>query len=86
MAVTNTFYSKYMPIATTTIFDNTGQPYDVLSVMTDNRFDQEKYKAYSPMYVSSALAMYWGISFATFTSVVVHTIRTLSLIVCCFPR
>jgi OPT family small oligopeptide transporter len=70
---TNTFYSKYMPISTFTIYDNTGQPYNVSAVITDDRFDEEKYKQYSPMYVSTVLAMYWAVAFAAFTSVVVHT-------------
>jgi hypothetical protein len=62
------------------IFDNTGQPYDVQSVITNNLFDVEKYKAYSPMYVSAANCMYWAVGFAAFTSVVVHTFRKLILL------
>jgi hypothetical protein len=69
-----------MPISTIQIFDNTGQPYDAQSVITNNRFDVEKYKAYSPMYVSAANCMYWAVGFAAFTSVVVHTFRTLILL------
>jgi len=67
-----------MPISTFTIFDNTGMPYNITAVMTDTRFDEVKYKAYSPMYVSTVLAMYWGVAFASFTSVLVHTYRTFS--------
>ena len=69
-----------MPISTIVIFDNTGQPYDAQAVLTDNFFDVEKYKAYSPMYVSAANCMYWAVGFAAFTSVVVHTFRTFIIL------
>ena|SRR5277367_610363 len=36
-------------------------------------FDQAKYEAYSPLFLSTTFALCYGISFATVTSVVVHT-------------
>jgi hypothetical protein len=68
-----------MPMSTFTIFDNTGMPYNVSAVTTNTLFDPEKYKAYSPMYVSTVLAMYWAVAFAGFTSIIVHTFRMSSL-------
>jgi hypothetical protein len=36
-------------------------------------FDQAKYEAYSPLFLSTTFALCYGISFAAVTSVVVHT-------------
>lgn len=36
-------------------------------------FDQAKYEAYSPLFLSTTFALCYGVSFATVTSVIVHT-------------
>jgi hypothetical protein len=68
-----------MPISGYTSFDNTGNPYSAAAIVTDGRFDQAKYEQYSPLYVSTALALAYGLAFAAFTSVMVHTFRMLPL-------
>ncbi|TFY71142.1 hypothetical protein EVG20_g1878 [Dentipellis fragilis] len=69
----NVFYAKFMPISTPQSFDNTGMPYNVTNIITDGVFDQEKYKQYSPMYLSITFAVTYGTVFASYTAVVVHT-------------
>lgn len=56
-------------------FDNTGNPYDVSQIMSNNTFDINKYKAYSPMYLPTSFFIAYGAQFASLTCVVVHTIR-----------
>lgn len=74
-----------MPISVTSSFDNTGLPYDPTLIMTNGTFDQAKFDAYSPVFMPAALAMAYGIAFASFTAVVVHTARESSFaIISCF--
>ena len=72
---TNSFFMSYLPISASVAFDNTGMVYDPALVITDGIFDVAKYEAYSPAFISSTLAVAYGVSFAGFTSVIVHTFR-----------
>ncbi|OCH88594.1 OPT oligopeptide transporter [Obba rivulosa] len=69
----NAFYSKYMPISSIGSYDNTGAPYDVSAILTNGVFDEVKYRAYSPLFISTTFAISYGVQFAAFTAVVVHT-------------
>lgn len=62
-------------------FDNTGMPFDPTQVVTDGLFDITKYEAYSPAFLPATLAIAYGVAFAAFASVVVHTIRQYPSIV-----
>ncbi|KAH8833619.1 OPT oligopeptide transporter [Flagelloscypha sp. PMI_526] len=63
---TNTWYAKYMPMSTTGSFDNTGAPYNITAILNpDATFNQEKYEAYSPIFLSMTFALSYGISFAS---------------------
>lgn len=70
---TNTFFTAYFPISTYSSFDNTGAPYDPTAIITNGIFDPVKYSAYSPVFISAALCVGYCVSFASFTSVLVHT-------------
>lgn len=71
---TNVWYGKYMPISTATGYDNTGALYNVSRVLNANfEFDLGKYKAYSPLFLGTTFALVYGQSFASITSVLVHT-------------
>ena len=68
-------YSAYLPINTSTLFDNTQSPYVVRNILGSNfTFDLEKYKAYSPLFLAPTFALNYGLSFAALTASVVHTI------------
>jgi OPT family small oligopeptide transporter len=82
---TNTFYAKYLPISAYISFDNTGNRYDPSAIVTDGKFDLTKYEQYSPLFVSSTLAMAYALAFASFTSVVVHTFRECYFCYLLFP-
>lgn len=62
-----------MPISSSTSFDNTGNKYQVLKIVNpDSTFNQEKYDAYSPLYLPTTFALSYGLAFATMTATVTH--------------
>ncbi|GAA5840029.1 hypothetical protein JCM11251_006590 [Rhodosporidiobolus azoricus] len=65
--------SWYLPILSSSTWDNTGGKYNVTRVMTDNQFDLSKYESYSPMYISLSYSLSYGLNFAAVTGVLVHT-------------
>jgi OPT family oligopeptide transporter len=68
------WYSKYLPISDGTSYDNTGSVYNVSRIITPQyTLDVAKYKAYSPLFLSSTFAIQYGLSFATIIAVIVHT-------------
>ncbi|KAI0739693.1 OPT oligopeptide transporter [Daedaleopsis nitida] len=70
---TNTWYAKYMPISSRTSYDNMGNSYDVSLILTpESTLDLEKYKAYSPLLLSTTFALSYGLSFASITATLVH--------------
>jgi hypothetical protein len=72
---TNTWYSKYMPISSGGSFDNTGAKYNVTRILTaDSTFDEESYKAYSPLFLSTTFAISYGLSFASITATITHAL------------
>lgn len=57
-----------MPISSTGSFDNTGNAYNVTRILTpEATFDHEKYKNYSPLFLSTTFALSYGLSFASVT-------------------
>ncbi|KAL5518599.1 hypothetical protein ACEPAH_282 [Sanghuangporus vaninii] len=73
MYYTNTFYAKYLPMSSRSTFDNTGMTYDVTAVLQDGVFNEELYKAYSPLFMPITYVLSYAVTFASFTSVIVHT-------------
>lgn len=70
-----TWYADYLPFSDSSSYDNTASTYDVSKILTSNyTLDIEKYKAYSPLFLSTTFALCYGLSFAAISAVVVHTI------------
>ncbi|CAH0040480.1 unnamed protein product [Clonostachys rhizophaga] len=68
------WYSAYLPMSTARVYDNTGAPYNVSRVLgTGFTLDAEKYKAYSPVFVSTTNAIAYGLQLGTVVAVLVHT-------------
>jgi hypothetical protein len=67
-----------MPISGYTAFDNKGLPYDAHAIFTNGSFDVEKYKAYSPLFLSTTFTMSIGASCALFTTLIIHTLCACS--------
>ncbi|TVY20586.1 Sexual differentiation process protein isp4 [Lachnellula arida] len=73
ISYTGSLYSEYLPINTSSIFDNTGGFYDVKKILTpEHTFDLGKYKAYSPMFLAPCFFLNYGLSFASLTAAFVH--------------
>ncbi|TFK93530.1 OPT oligopeptide transporter [Polyporus arcularius HHB13444] len=71
----NVLFTAYFPISSSGAFDNLGLPYNISAIITpDGLFDEAKYKAYSPLYLSATLQLAYGTQFAVITAVIVHTL------------
>ena len=56
-------------------FDNTGHTYNVSRVINDDAtFNLEAYEAYSPLFISVTFAISYGLSFASITATLTHTL------------
>ena len=70
----NVWDSAYLPLLSSSTYDNTGKKYNVSRVVdSDLNFLPEKYHEYSPMYISMAYSLTYALSFAAVTAMVVHT-------------
>ena len=77
LTVTNVFNSGYFPVSGYTTFDNTGAPYNASAIVgPTGLFDEQAYVNYSPVFMPITLALAYGVSFGSFTSVLVHTFCT----------
>ncbi|KAF8649748.1 hypothetical protein AX16_005518 [Volvariella volvacea WC 439] len=70
---TNSFNTSYFPISSYYAWDNTALPYQPRRVVIDGLFNEELYREYSPVFMSPTLLMAYGVAFACFSSVFVHT-------------
>ncbi|KAK9452014.1 OPT oligopeptide transporter protein-domain-containing protein [Limtongia smithiae] len=73
------FYSNYkwmgyIPINSTSSFDNTGAKYNASRIINDDlTLNLESYQAYSPPFLSAGYVMIYGSEFVMFTMAVVYT-------------
>ncbi|THX14800.1 OPT family small oligopeptide transporter [Aureobasidium pullulans] len=75
ISYTGALYSDYLPINTSTTFDNTQSKYNVTRILGPGyTFDVEKYQKYSPMFLAPTFALNYGLSFAALIAAIVHTI------------
>ncbi|EKG19829.1 Tetrapeptide transporter OPT1/isp4 [Macrophomina phaseolina MS6] len=75
MYYTNAYHTGYLPINTNSMFNHYGKSFNVSAVLDDRGWlDEEKYQAYSPVYLAaSSLTMYW-FSFAVYTATVSYCV------------
>lgn len=70
----NIFFSSYMPILSSAVFDNTGHIYDVSRILTKEfLFDKEAYHNYSRVYLPITYVLSYGLQFAALASLLSHT-------------
>ncbi|KAM7189257.1 putative opt family small oligopeptide transporter [Rhypophila sp. PSN 637] len=68
------WYGPFLPMSDSGTYDNTGKPYDVSRILTPEfRLDEEAYKKYSPLFLSTTFALSYGMQFAAITALVVYT-------------
>ncbi|KAI2639552.1 small oligopeptide transporter [Hypomontagnella submonticulosa] len=71
---TGVWYAPYLPMSDSSTYDNTGAIYNVSKILTKEfRLDEEAYKAYSPVFISTTFALSYGLSFAAITALIVYT-------------
>lgn len=70
----NIFNSSYMPILSSSVFDNTGNIYNVTRILTpDFLFDKVAYDDYSKVYLPITYVLSYGLQFAALASLLSHT-------------
>ncbi|CZR64334.1 related to small oligopeptide transporter, OPT family [Phialocephala subalpina] len=75
ISYTNTFYSDYLPMSTSTTYDNTQSSYNVSKILTpEYTFNITEYKSYSPMFLAPTFILNYGLSFAALTAAIVQTV------------
>ncbi|KAH7328547.1 OPT family small oligopeptide transporter [Stachybotrys elegans] len=71
---TGAWYGEYLPISDSGTYDNTGARYNTSRILTpDFTLDEEAYKNYSPLFLSTTFAISYGLSFAAISSLIVYT-------------
>jgi hypothetical protein len=71
----NIFFSSYMPILSSSVFDNTGHIYDVSKILTpDFLFDKTAYESYSRVFLPITYVLSYGLQFAALASLLSHTV------------
>lgn len=72
---TGTWHQDYLPISSTSSYDNTGHRYNVSRILTEDlRLDVDAYKKYSPLFLGTFFSLCYGVSFGALSSVIVHTV------------
>lgn len=76
ISFSNTWYGDYLPISSSGSFDRYQQTYNVSRIVDPKTlsFNEAEYKKYSPLFLSTTFAMSYGLSFASMTATIVHTI------------
>jgi hypothetical protein len=70
----NIFETSYMPILSSSVFDNTGNIYNVTKILTPEfLFDREAYHEYSRVYLPITYILSYGLQFAALASLLTHT-------------
>ncbi|RAL66799.1 hypothetical protein DID88_007582 [Monilinia fructigena] len=70
----NVFFSSYMPILSSSVFDNTGKIYDVSKILTsDFLFDKQAYENYSRVFLPITYVLSYGLQFGALASLLTHT-------------
>ncbi|KAL6304480.1 OPT oligopeptide transporter [Sparassis latifolia] len=71
----NVWYSQYMPISSLSPYDNQGNTYNLTRVLNaDSTFNVTSYGSYSPLYLPMNYAIAYGLSFASITALIVHSV------------
>ncbi|PLB38868.1 small oligopeptide transporter, OPT family [Aspergillus candidus] len=67
------YWSKHLPISDSNSYDNTGNVYNVSRILTPEfKFDEAKYKEYSPLFLSTTFMLSYGLSFASIIAVLLN--------------
>lgn len=69
----NVWYSSFMPLSSSNIYDNTGAQYNGSRIIdSSGNFVEAAYKAYSPVFMPATFALGYGTSFAVMSCLLTH--------------
>ncbi|QPG74451.1 hypothetical protein FOA43_001781 [Brettanomyces nanus] len=71
---TNTKWSAYFPINSSSLYDNTGESYNVTKVIKNGRLDQQMYENYSPPFFSAANLLSYSAFFMTYPLLFIYVL------------
>ncbi|KAM0747271.1 OPT oligopeptide transporter [Meredithblackwellia eburnea MCA 4105] len=71
----NVWYSAYLPISTSQVFDRFGSPYEMSRILdtVTLTLNETAYKEYSPVYLPMSYATVYCLAFALCTALITHT-------------
>ncbi|KAH3666328.1 hypothetical protein OGAPHI_004517 [Ogataea philodendri] len=67
-------WTAYMPINDNNIYANTGEVYNVSSVLTNGKLDEAKYELYGPPYLSAGMLVNWGANCALYAFLIPYVL------------
>ncbi|KAF7093076.1 hypothetical protein CFC21_095509 [Triticum aestivum] len=71
----NFYKAQTFPIFSADLFTLTGQKYNISAIVDDHfHFDKEAYERNGPLYLSTLLAITYGVSFASLSATIVHAL------------
>ncbi|EMS65130.1 Oligopeptide transporter 7 [Triticum urartu] len=71
----NFYKAQTFPIFSADLFTLTGQKYNISAIVDDHfHFDKEAYERNGPLYLSTLLAITYGVSFASLSATIVHVL------------
>lgn len=71
----NVWWGRYLPMSDVNSYDRFQNVYDSSRILTENNvFDAQKYANYSPLFLPTTFAVSYGMSFASLSSTIVHTV------------
>jgi hypothetical protein len=63
-----------VPVQDSLAWDNTGNTYNVSRILTPElTLDENAYKGYSPLFLSTNFGLCYGVAFASYIAIIVHT-------------
>ncbi|KAH9979460.1 OPT oligopeptide transporter protein-domain-containing protein [Lactifluus volemus] len=71
----NVWYSAYLPMMSSQVFDNTGSTYNLSQIINaDGSFNLEAYQAYSPVFLPLSFVIAYSLLSASITALFTHTL------------
>lgn len=68
------WFAEFLPMSDSSTYDNTGSTYNVSRILTPEfTLNDQAYREYSPLFISTTFAMSYGLSFAAIASLIVYT-------------
>lgn len=71
---TNIKWTQYFPINSNAVFTNKGEVFEVSRILSNGKFDEQKYQNYSPPFYSAASLVVYGAFFLYYPASIVYSL------------